>query len=159
MLSKNISENKMEYFAYSQKAFLYKYVVTLSDSDQFKHMSFANYLKLMFLASDALLFPCTTGSFLNQYRFRNKHSRMQFKKQTVPGDNIIIKINGTLLEEKEFTLLHTFVIENSGDLVALGRQTYEVINQATDSLEKLPENLNGILATIEVREENLIYKY
>ena len=60
----------MEYFSYSQKTFVYKYVVMMSDADQFQHMSFANYLKLMFLATDALFVTCFDGPFLAQNRLK-----------------------------------------------------------------------------------------
>ena len=107
----------MEYFAYSQQAFVYKYVVMLSDTDQFEHMSFANYLKLMFLASDALMVSCHDKEYLNEYRLSLINSRLQFKKQTVAGDNILIKVNSSEVQDGQFSLLYTFVIEGAGELV------------------------------------------
>ena len=93
----------MEYFAYSQKAFVYKYVVMLSDADQFRHMSFANYLKLMFLATDALFVSCFDEGFLTRYRLRLRDSRVQFRRQTVAGDSILIKINSSELKDAGFS--------------------------------------------------------
>ena len=100
----------MEYFAYSQREFVYKYVVMLSDIDQFKHMSFANYLKLMFLATDALFISCLKPEFLSHHRLKLLNSRMQFKRQTTVGDNVLIKVNSSGMEHKTFSLLYTFVI-------------------------------------------------
>lgn len=148
----------MQYFAYSQKAFVYKYVVMLSDVDQFKHMSFANYLKLMFLATDALLIGYAKEVFLIQYRFKLRQSRMQFKRQTTAGDNILIKINSSEIAHEGFVLLFTFVIEGNGELVGLGRQTYEF---CTSSGKKIPllEEIKTLLEVIRVDEAHLIYKY
>ena len=149
----------MEYFAYSQKAFTYKYVVMLSDTDQFKHMSFANYLKLMFLATDALLVSCLTPDFLASIRLKLCNFKMQFKRQTTVGENILIKINASEIGTSKFSLLHTFVIEGSGDLVGLDRQSYEFINKRTQISEPIAGNIRAVLEPIRVNESNLLYKY
>lgn len=150
----------MEYFAYSQKAFVYKYVVMLSDTDQFKHMSFANYLKLMFLATDALFVGCFDEKFLSQCRLKLTSSRMQFKRQTIAGDNILVKVNSSTITNSQISLLHTFVIEGTGTLVGLGRQTFELINlQKNIPVSDLPENIKSLASAINVNEETLIYKY
>lgn len=150
----------MQYFAYSQKAFVYKYIVMLCDSDQFKHMSFANYLKLMFLATDALFVSCFNEAFLSNNRLRMLTSKMQFKRQTVAGDNILIKVNSTGNDGVRFTLLFTFVIEATGELVALGKQTYlmEPLNNA-DAMDALTPEFLNIIAPISVDEKHLLYKY
>ncbi len=151
----------MEYFAYSQKAFVYKYVVMLSDTDQFKHTSFANYLKLMFLATDALFVSCFNSEFLDRSRLKLISSKMQFKKQTIAGDNVIVKVNTSGLMDFEFSLLFTFMIEDTAELVGLGKQTYQFINKRLD-LEKsaeIPSQMRSILFPIIVDEGNLLYKY
>ncbi len=149
----------MEYFAQSQKEFVYKYVVMLSDTDQFKHMSFANYLKLMFLATDALLVQCQHADFLNRYRLRLISSRMQFRKQTVVGDSTLIKVNSTAVDKSVFSLLHTFVIEGSGELVGLGKQCYELSDAKSKTAVDLSPVIRAALDPIEVDENNLLYKY
>ncbi len=149
----------MEYFAYSQKSFVYKYVVMLSDTDQFKHMSFANYLKLMFLATDALFISCLNANFLSRNRLRLMNSRMQFKKQTVAGDSILIKVNSSEISSSGFSLLHTFVIEGSGELVGLGRQTYQLLSYLDQSVKELPDSVSALLGPIGVEESHLLYKY
>jgi len=149
----------MEYFAHSQKAFVYKYVVMMSDTDQFKHMSFANYLKLMFLASDALFLSCLNEDFLRKKRLRLLDSRMQFKRQSVTGEHILIKVNSSEMNGSQFTLLFTFMIEGTAELVALGRQTYEVASLNGTPVSELSENLRGVLGPIRVEEEHLVYKY
>ena len=149
----------MQYFAYSQKAFVYKYVVMLSDTDQFEHMSFANYLKLMFLASDALFVSCFDAIFLAENRIRLENSKMQFKKQTIAGENILIKVNSSDMKESSFSLLFTFVIEGSGELVGLGRQTYGMADRHDNQVKALSDSVKSLLGPIRVEEENLLYKY
>lgn len=149
----------MQYFAHSQKEFVYKYVVMLSDVDQFEHMSFANYLKLMFLASDALLVSCCDSNFLSKYRLKLINSRMQFKKQTMAGDHILIKVNSSQIEDANFSLLFTFVTEGAGDLVGLGRQTYQMLDRSQGVTNSLNSNIQSLLGPIMVNEENLLYKY
>jgi len=149
----------MKYFAYSQKEFVYKYVVMLSDVDQFQHMSFANYLRLMFLATDALLLNCCDEQFLSQHRLALEESRMQFKRQTIAGDNVLIKVNSANITMEKFTLLYTFVIETSGELVALGRQTYQVVNGPDKQGKEIPGNIKDCLEPIRVEEAFLIFTY
>lgn len=149
----------MEYFAHSQKAFVYKYVVMMSDTDQFKHMSFANYLKLMFLASDALFLSILNEDFLREKQLRLIDSRMQFKRQSIMGNHILIKINSSEINGSRFTLLFTFMIENTAELVALGRQTYEVTGLNAVPINVLSENMRSVLEPIRVDEEHLVYKY
>lgn len=150
---------EMEYFTRTEKAFVYKYVVMLTDTDQFKHMSFANYLRLMFLATDALLMPCLRSDLLSQARLKLVTSRMQFKKQSAPGEVIVVKVNASEVNTADFSLLYTFVMEGSAELVGLGRQTYEFISLETAQRAQLPEPIKQTLTPIKVEEDNLVYKY
>ena len=149
----------MEYFAHSQKEFVYKYIVMLSDADQFKHMSFANYLKLMFLATDALFLSCLKEDVLAHHRFKLIDSKMQFKRQTTPGDKLLIKINSSEIMSSRFTLLYTYVIEGTGELVNLGRQTYELVNCVGAAQPVAMEPITTVLNLIQVDETDLLYKY
>jgi len=149
----------MEYFAYSQKEFIYKYVVMFTDIDLFRHMSYANYLKLIFLASDALLGPLLDKSFLNEARIKVVKTKMQFKHLTTLGERILIKVNASCIEPSSFDLLHTFVAEESGNLIGLGRQHFCL--ESIEEHEPLSLNNNFIetLNRILVDEGHLIYKY
>lgn len=149
----------MEYFAYSQKEFVYKYVVMLTDTDQFQHMSFANYLKLMFLATDALLQPALDRTFLSKNRLSLRHSRFQFKRQSAPGANLLVKINASGIDGRRFSLLYTFLIEGTADLVGLGRQSFESVTLEGDSAEALPDEIQKLLCPIQREEEHLLYPY
>jgi len=149
----------MEYFARTQREFVYKYVVLLSDTDQFKHMSFANYLKLMFLATDALFVCCQEEAFLAEYQLKLLKSKMQFRRQTVAGDQTLIKINSADILEDSFTLLYTFIIEGSGDLVGLGKQSFKLVQAVSGAGAGLPDKMLDLLKPIMVDESNLLYKY
>lgn len=149
----------MKYFAYSQKEFIYKYVVMMSDIDQFKHMSFANYLKLMYLAADALLSPVCTEKFLSSFRFQNTNARMQFKKQSIRGKSIMIKVNSTMVETNAFELRHTFLDEETAELVGLGWQKYSVLDLEGNSSSRIFDEIYDCLKPIQVDPENLLYKY
>lgn len=148
----------MKYFAYSQKEFIYKYVVMLSDIDQFKHMSFANYLKLMFLATDALIVGAPNcREFMQQYRLKTYQTHMQFKNQTVFGDNILIKVNASNVAGDRFNLLFTYVIEETAALVALGKLQLGFVDQKRSI--RIPNDVVFVLEPIKVEEDNLVYKY
>lgn len=149
----------MRYFAHSQKEFVYKYVVVLSDVDQFQHMSFANYLRLMFLATDALFLNILNSQFLSTSRLKLESSRMQFKKQTIAGDHILIKVNATAISEGQFALLYTFAIEDTGELVALGRQVYAVVDSWRQTPQNISSEIKSLLIPIKVEEKYLLYKY
>lgn len=154
-----LKRQEMKYFAYSEQSFIYKYIVMLSDIDQFKHMSFANYLRLMFLSTDALILSSIELDFFPRTRVKLLTSRMQFKRQTAAGDHILVKINASEIGDTGFTLIYTFVIEGSAELVALGRQTYELVNASTGMPETLPEAVKKMLMPIKVDERHLLYRY
>ena len=149
----------MEYFAYQQKEFVYKYIVMLSDTDQFKHMSFANYLRLMFLATDALFTACLTPEFLAQRRLKVLNARFQFRKQSTSGDQLLVKVNASEIIRRQFSLLYTYVIEDTGELVGLGKQNVELLRLGTNLPEELLTSIQEVLSPILVSAEHLLYKY
>ena len=149
----------MEYFAYSQKEFHYKYVVMMSDVDQFKHMSFANYLKLMFLASDAMLLSVLHEQEMNECRLVPVETRMQFRNQTAAGDNILIKVNASAIEQGEFALLYTFVLERDAKLVGLGRQQFRHVEGDNGKIKQMPPHMKKALQELQVDEKHLLYRY
>ncbi|PIQ87549.1 MAG: hypothetical protein COV74_00310 [Candidatus Omnitrophica bacterium CG11_big_fil_rev_8_21_14_0_20_45_26] len=150
----------MKYFAHSQREFVYKYVVMRSDVDQFQHMSFANYLRLMFLATDALILGVHEyGLLMNNSRLITSKSNMQFKSQTVFGDNILIKVNSSNLQKDHFSLLFTYIIEESGTLVALGKQSLYFASLNTRTPIPTPSEITPLLESISVNERNLLYRY
>lgn len=151
-----LKAHQMQYFSYSEKTFVYKYVVMLTDTDQFQHMSFANYLKLMFLAADALLVPCLNHNFLAKTRLKLTASSMQFKRQTAPGDTVLVKVNASEISNSSFSLLFTFLVKGSGELVGLGRQAYELVSVATNTQEPIPNQIKNVLVSIKVGEGDIV---
>ncbi len=149
----------MEYFAYSQKAFVYKYVVMASDLDQFGHMSFANYLRLMFLASDALFLAAPNRDLRKEIRLRAVKTGMQFKDQTGYGDEILVKVSSSNPGKTAFSLLYTYVIEGSGHLVGLGRQEFELSDKQKIQRVSIPSSIQALLEPIQVNEKYLVYRY
>lgn len=133
----------------------------MSDVDQFKHMSFANYLRLMYLASDALLSPVCSEKALSVFRFQVLGARMQFKRQTIAGKSIVIKLNSTNIEGNgaTFELLHTFLDEDSAELVGLGWQKYSAEGLQKDGLSEVLTEISSCIKPIEVDPKNLLYKY
>jgi acyl-CoA thioesterase FadM len=127
----------------------------LSDIDQFKHMSFANYLKLMFLASDALFlaFSNTQKNFFNKIYLKAVKSQMHFKHQTSFGDEILVKVYAAHLMEKRFELFYRFTIEGWDEAVAHGRQEFEVMDILSLKPVELPTPLKSFLGIIEIDPE------
>ena len=150
----------MKYFAYSQREFVYKYVVMASDLDQFGHMSFANYLRLMFLASDALFLSTPNQQLRKTVRLKAIRTGMQFKHQTGYGDEILVKVSSSGLGQNNFSLLYTYVIEGDAQLVGLGRQEFELSATTRDSKKvKTPSSVQALLEPIQVDERFLVYRY
>ena len=87
------------------------------------------------------------------------NSRMQFKRQTVAGENVLIKVNSTAITESSFSLLFTFVTEGAGELVGLGRQTYNMVDRQNNEIKALPDSIKSVLMPLSVNEENLLFKY
>lgn len=142
----------MEYFTFNQKEFDYKYVVMLSDIDQFKHMGFANYLKLMFLASDALflVFSKSKKDFFYKTHLKPVISQMHFKQQTSFGDEILVKVHSANITDKGFDLFYGFTIEGDELPVAHGKQEFEVTEIPSGKETVLPVELRSFLETIHM---------
>ncbi len=142
----------MEYFSFNQKEFDYKYVVMLSDIDQFKHMSFANYLQLMFLASDALclVFSKSQKDFFYTTHLKPVMSQMHFKQQTSFGDEILVKVHAANIHETGFDLYYKFAIEKEDLPVAHGKQSFEVTSIPSGKRILLPQSFRDFLETIQM---------
>jgi acyl-CoA thioesterase FadM len=72
------------------KGFVFSHRVLPNDVDQFKHMSFANYIKLMFDAADTLFLKMLGDGFQDRFKTQLKYATVQFKQQTRTGDLIFI---------------------------------------------------------------------
>jgi acyl-CoA thioesterase FadM len=146
------STQLMEYFTFTQREFNYKYVVMLSDIDQFQHMSFANYLRLMFLASDALFlaFSKANPDFFETMYLKPIHSQMHFKHQTSFGHEILVKAHSSNVNGQTFELFYQFTREGAaGEEASFGKQVFEVIDMKKKKKIAVPEQFRTFLKTIE----------
>jgi acyl-CoA thioesterase FadM len=123
--------------------FIYKYIIRWSDLDQFQHMSFANYLKLMFSVVDNLIHASLDTS---QYRLHHLEASMNFQKQTVLGDKVIVKTQSEIIG-MIIKLYFQFELEASSEKVGYGVQLYEIRDTNTKQLV-LPKNIVQILDKI-----------
>ncbi len=146
----------MKYFEHSHSDFVYKYIVTMSDVDIFRHMSYANYIKLLFLASDAFLLSSLTPEFLITVRIKATKTEMDFKYQTKLGDHVIIRINSCNISKNSFCLRYTFTIENTETEIGFGRQLFELDDLLLSSGVLMPEMLQRALGQIQVVDSSLV---
>ncbi len=110
------------------KGFVFSHRVLPNDVDQFKHMSFANYIKLMFDAADTLFLKMLGDGFQDRIKTHLKFASVQFKKQTRTGDLVFIipqvhkAGNMVTIEAKYYIELGTAAEEE----VAFGEMVYEL---------------------------------
>jgi acyl-CoA thioesterase FadM len=138
----------MPYFGHAAKGFFYRYVVKFSDIDQFKHMSFANYLKLMCLSSDALFLPYYEKENIEKNRLKITDMGLKFKRQTEINDCLLIHINASEIEGVCFSLTHIFTMEISNEVVAVGFQKYQAVSTNGQPQSELNAMLENILKDI-----------
>ena len=119
----------------------------MSDIDMFRHMSYANYIKLLFLASDACLLNLTS-EFLDVMRIKVIKTEMNFKYQTKLGDHILIRVNTSVLRKSSFDLLYNFTLENSEQKIGSGKQSF-ILESLAGGEMIMPESLNAMLGQIQ----------
>ena len=137
----------VSHFGLGNSEFIYKYTVLPSDIDFFRHMSYANYLKLMYTSADTL-FVEALGLFLGQVYLKATNTKMKFKHQTKMGDKILIRINSKNISFESFDLCYVFLLENTNNVVAVAEQTYRVVNINNDVLIK---KLSPMLSEIRIK--------
>ena len=109
---------------------LFSYCVLPGDVDQFKHMSFANYVKLMFDASDTLFVKNLGNNFQEQWMPKLKYASLQFKKQTQTGDRIAIlpkvrKLGDKIALENHYIINHE---KDDEDIAATGLMIFDFVS-------------------------------
>lgn len=133
--------------------FTHRYLVTLSDIDQFKHMSFANYVKLLFVSSDSLFLKHLGSAYPFTHRMNLICSKLHFKRQTVAGDQIDIRIYDGAANGSYLPLYFEFSLGTPKEVVAEGFQMYQIVDPLTKSA-LVPSN--EILKMIDlIRDEQL----
>jgi len=149
--------------ATKQKEFTYTMVVRQGDITPYGSASFINYVRWYNMARDTLLQWHGLGivdSLRNVIETEVSFCNIQFKREIVLQDEIIIKINSSNIKEKEFTLLFTIIRKDDAVLISLGKQKISFLNFETGEVLDLPQPLvQDILKPIEVNEKLSLFKY
>jgi len=133
----------------SPSGFIYEHLVTLSDVDQFKHTSFANYVRLMFVAADTLFLTYLGPEYAAARKMRLKFSKLHFKRQTVVGDVISIRVYDGAAQGSEIPLHFDFVLAGSNEAVATGFQLYEVVSPETEKPLSMTADMTSMIEAIK----------
>lgn len=155
--------NSDVFAAFKQKEFIYELVVTQGDITPYGSASFINYIRWYDIARDALLQWRTLGfdkSLKTVIETEVSFCNIQYKRETMLQDEIIIKVNSSTIGDKEFTLLLTLIRKDNALIISLGKQIIKFRNFKTGVVLPLPAGLiKNILKPIEVDEKSLLFKY
>jgi len=146
-----------------QKEFIYNLVVSQGDITPYGSASFINYIRWYGIARDALLQWRNVGfddSLKTVIETRVLYCNIQYKREAMLQDEIIIKVNASNIKSDSFDLLFTLIRRDNALLVSLGKQSISFRNIKTSKLVKLPEKLaKDTLKIIEVDEESMLFSY
>ena len=129
---------------YLNTGYAHKCTVGLSDIDLFMHMSYANYLRLLFQASDGFFLSLTGKEFLKKNRIKANKTSVEFKYQTELGDIIIIYVLLGAMNCDSWELIYKFELEDNNKLIALGRQAFSIDSNHTDGKDALFRRIKEI---------------
>lgn len=146
-----------------QKEFIFELVVTQGDITPYGSASFINHVRWYNIARDALLQWRNLGfdeSLRNIIETEVSFCNIQYKRETILQDEILIKVNSSNIKDNEFTLLFTLIRKDNALLISIGKQKINFRNFKTGLLLNLPQHLvKNILRPIEVNEKTLLFKY
>ena len=149
--------------AAKQKEFTFELVVTQGDITPYGSASFINFIRWYNIARDALLQWRNLGfdeSLKAVIETEVSFCNIQYKRQAMLQDEIIIKVNSSEIRDKEFSLLFTLIRKDSALLISLGKQRVKFRDFKTDEILSLPSLLvDNTLRPIEVDEKTLLFKY
>lgn len=155
--------NNKLFTAAKQKEFAYELVVTQGDITPYGCASFINYIRWYNIARDALLLWKNLGfdeSIKSAVETETSFCSVQYKREAMLRDEIIIKVNASGVKENEFTLLFTLIRKDNALLISLGKQKIKFRNFRTDEILNLPQTfVDNILKPIETDEQSLLFKY
>lgn len=155
--------DKPFFTAAKQNEFTYELVVTQGDVTPYGSASFINYVRWYGIARDALLQWRHLGfedSLKNYIETNVLFCNIQYKREAMLQDEIIIKVNSADIKQKEFTLLFTLIRKDNALLISLGKQKINFCNSKTGEALDLPQSLiQNILKPIEVDEKSMLFKY
>lgn len=149
--------------AAKQKEFTYELVVTQGDITPYGSASFINFIRWYGIARDALLQWRNLGfdgSLKTVVETDVSFCNVQYKREAILQDEIIIKVNSCDIQENTFTLLFTLIRKQDALIISLGKQEISFYNAKTGELLNLPEPLvQKVLKPIQVDEKSLLFKY
>lgn len=152
-----------DFTASRQKEFMFELIVTQGDITPYGCASFINYMRWFNIARDALLQWKNLGfddSLKGKIETEVKLCDMQYKREAILQDEILIKVNCSNIKLSEFTLLFTLIRKDSALLISLGKQKINFRNFETDNILNLPQSfVKSVLKPIEVDERSLLFKY
>ena len=158
--------NKTDDYSFTatkQKESRIELVVTQGDITPYGSASFIHYVRWYGMARDALLqwrdlgFDDTLRSFVEiEVSFCN----IQYKRQAMLQDEIIIKANSSNITKNSFTLLFTLIRKNDALLISLGKQEISFRDSRTgEILNILKPCVEDVLKPIEVDEKDMLFKF
>lgn len=154
-MSLTFAENK-------KKEFIYELVVTQGDITPYRSASFINHIRWHNIARDSLLLWRNLGfdeSLRNIIETELSFCKIQYKREAMLQDEIIIKVNSSGVKDYEFTLLFKVIRKDNAMLINLGKQKINFRNSKTGDIFRLPCSLvDNILKPIEVDEKSLLFK-
>ena len=154
---------KPDFTASKQKEFTYELVVTQGDITPYGSASFINYIRWYGIARDALLQWRNLGfddSLKGAIETDVSFCDVQYKREAMLQDEIVIKINSCDIHENMFTLLFTLIRKSDALIISLGKQEISFYNSKIEEILNLPEPLvSNVLKPIAVDEKSLLFKY
>ena len=155
--------NKPIFTASRQREASIELVVTQGDITPYGSASFINYVRWYGIARDALLQWRNLGfdnSLKGQVEIEVSFCNIQYKRQAMLQDEIIIKTNSSNILNDQFTLLFTLVKKDDAALISVGKQEIRFRNSKTGELFELPKVMvKNILQPIEVDEKSMLFKF
>lgn len=158
-----VENKKMRYTAQKQKEFKIETVVTQGDITPYGSASFIHFVRWYGVARDALLQWRALGfddSLKSHVEIDVLFCNIQYKRQAMLQDEIIIKVNSANITEDGFTLLFTLIKKDDALIVSLGKQEINLRHSKTGEILKLSEALvENVLKNIEVDEKSMIFNF
>ena len=155
--------NLSSFTAVKQKEFIYELVVTQGDITPYGCASFINYVRWYDIARDALLQwrNLEFDDYLkNNIETDVSFCNIQYKREVMLQDEIIIKVNSTNIKQNEFTLLFTLIRKDNALLISLGKQKISFRNSNTGVFLNLHQSfIRNVLKPIKIEEKSLLFKY
>lgn len=138
-------------------------VVTQGDITPYGSASFIHYVRWYGIARDALLQWRDLGfdeTLRSHIEIEVSFCNIQYKRQAMLQDEIIIKTNSSHITKDNFTLLFTLIRKDDAALISLGKQEINFRNSRTGEVLDIPKPLvDRVLKPIEVDERDMLFNF